>query len=131
MTEKKPTFPFRSRLLSNLAGLSGASSWELASSLSSSLRAPRLWTNANASAPRPCLGSDDAIQGLKFGSVCQNPCRCFQYGKHFSSFSGLKRSYQFDETEIMHTTHRPNFSHHFPSPYLHIVSQHLISQDPH
>ena len=60
---------------------------------------PWPWRSANAFAARSWSGSDEAVWGLKFGSVCQNPCRCFQYGKSCSSCSGctvVSSSYKTD-----------------------------------
>jgi len=60
---------------------------------------PQPWRSTNTSAARSWSGSDEAVWGLKFGSVHQNPCRHFQYGKSCSSCSGctvVSSSYKTD-----------------------------------
>ena len=77
----------------SLAWLGSKSSSEL-----SLFCTPWPWRSANTSAARSWSGSDKAVWGLKFGSVHQNPCRCFQY-KSCSSCCGctvVSGSYKTD-----------------------------------
>jgi hypothetical protein len=85
----------------SLAGLGFKSSSELLSFCT-----PRPQRSTNTSAARSWSGSDEAVCGLKFGSVRQNPCRHFQYGKSCLSCSGctmVSGSYKADNASYSPT----------------------------
>ena len=70
-----------------LSSKSGVSrhSVHLSSNTSSDLLSPAIC--CIASATRSCPSSEETVQGLKFGSVLQNPCKRGQNGKFCSSWA--------------------------------------------